>query len=71
MAGRIQKTPAREAAEKIYNNLKIELMNAKMILVNHSPGDGFSDFDVIRLQGSLENAVEVYGEVLGYITYDD
>ena len=61
----------REAYEEIYNNLKLELVNADQMYKDPEARREFSEFDLRRLYGSLENAVEVYGEVLGYITYED
>lgn len=61
----------RDAFEEIYNNLKLELKNVDDLVNQRDAKKEFADFDLHRLQGSLENAVEVYGEVLGYIKYED
>ena len=61
----------RDGLEEIYNNLKIELIAVEDLVKNCKREEGFSEFDLRRLYGSLENAVEVYGETLGYITYDE
>ena len=61
----------RDAFEEIYNNLKLELKNVDDLVRERDAKKEFHEFDLNRLQGSLENAVEVYGEVLGYITYED
>ena len=61
----------REGYEQIYQTLQQELEKAADLAKSHKRGDGFSDFEIRRFYGSLENAVEVYGETLGYITYDD
>ena len=60
----------RDAFEEIYNNLKLELLNVDQLVRERNAKKEFSDFELRRLYGSLENAVEVYGEVLGYITYE-
>ncbi len=65
-----KKSPTRDAIEEIYNHLRLELMNIAEMSESRKH-DGFTDFDMMRLHGSLENAVEVYGEVLGLIEYDD
>ena len=57
--------------EQIYHTLQQELEKAAVLVKKHRKGDGLSDLDVKRLYGSLENAMEVYGETLGFITYDD
>ena len=63
----------REAYEEIYNNLKLELVliNADQMCKDPEAKKEFPEFDLRRLRGCIENAVEVYGEVLGYITYED
>lgn len=61
----------REMIEKIYSNLKQERTNVALAIKAHSAGDGFTEFDMIRIKESLENAIEVYGEVLGHIEYSD
>lgn len=67
----MKKGEYREAFEEIYNNLKLELVNADQIYKDSKARKEFSEFDLRRLRGCIENAVEVYGEVLGYITYED
>ena len=60
----------RDAFEEIYKNLKLELLNVDQLVRERNAKKEFSDFELRRLYGSLENAVVVYGEVLGYVTYD-
>ena len=67
----MKKGEYREAFEEIYNNLKLELVNADQIYKDSKARKEFSELDLKRLRGCIENAVEVYGDVLGFITYED
>ena len=66
-----EQNAVRDIIEKIHTDLQTELVNVALAIKMHNAEDGFTDFDMLRILESLENAIEVYGEVLGYITYDD
>ena len=64
-------TVTRKAIESVYQELQKQLVCVDSIIANYPHDDTFSDFDMMRLHGGLENAIELYGEVLGHITYED
>jgi len=61
----------RAAIENVYQELQRQPASIDSIIAAYPHDDSFSNFDMLRLHGGLENAVEMYGEVLGYITYED
>ena len=61
----------REGYEKIYDSLKDLLSDAHKLAGNYRPKDGLDNFQLHLLCDAVENAVEVYGEMLGFVTYDD
>ena len=64
-------TATRKAIETVYQELQKQLVFVDSIIANYPHDDNFSDFDMMRLRGGLENAIEIYGEVLGHIVYKD
>ena len=54
----------REALEEIQQNLKNEMISAKAMLKEYGDKSGIHASHRDRLFGSIENAVEVYDEIL-------
>ena len=54
----------REALEEIQQNLKNEMHSAKVMLKEYGDKSGIHACHRDRLIGSIENAVEVYDEIL-------
>ena len=50
--------------EEIYRDLDISLTNTKQMLQEYDPSYGIERYEMERLNGCLENAVEVYQEIL-------
>ena len=54
----------RNKLERIQENLRHELFNIDVMIRDRTSKDGLSDFDWLRLHNAIENAIEVYDDVL-------
>ena len=61
----------RDALEEIQKNMLIELVKVDKMIVSRTPEDGLTDFHWLRLHNAIENAVEMYDDVLNPEQFDD